>query len=131
MLYILCILIVIACVLLVLIILAQNPKGGGLSGVLGGTAQQFLGARQGTDFFEKATWYIGSGILVLVFVTYFLGSGNANAGAGQKSKVSDALDYDVSSMKKNEQPQSGPQTGAPAQPQAQPAQGQPAQPEKK
>ena len=32
------VLIIIACVLLIIVIMAQNPKGGGLSGTFGGTS---------------------------------------------------------------------------------------------
>ena len=66
------VLIILACVLLTLIILVQNPKGGGIaSGAFGSQATQFLGARQTADFLEKATWYFGIGILVIVIISYF------------------------------------------------------------
>ena len=35
------VLIIIACVLLVIIVMAQNPKGGGLSVTFGGSSAQF------------------------------------------------------------------------------------------
>jgi preprotein translocase subunit SecG len=64
------IVLIIAAVFLVLIILAQNPKGGGLSSTFGGT-NQIIGARQTTDFMEKATWYTAIGILAVVLITNF------------------------------------------------------------
>lgn len=64
----------IACILLVLIILAQNPKGGGLSNTFGGSmTSNVMGVKQTTNFLEKSTWYIAIGILVLiVFSNFFL-----------------------------------------------------------
>jgi preprotein translocase subunit SecG len=87
MLYLLLILIIIACCLLVVIILAQNPKGGGLSRI-GAGASQFLGARQTADFLEKSTWYFGIGILVVVFITYFLTSSPSESGKANQFKTS-------------------------------------------
>lgn len=61
------ILIVIASVLLVLLVLMQNPKGGGLSTDFG-SAQQLGGVKQTTDFIEKATWSLAGVIAVLSIV---------------------------------------------------------------
>ena len=58
------ILILIVSVLLGLIVLVQNSKGGGLVSNFGG-ANQMMGVRQTTDFLEKATWTL-AGILVLL-----------------------------------------------------------------
>ena len=71
MLTLLLVIMIIACVLLIFIILAQNPKGGGVS-QFGSAANQFLGARQAPDALEKGTWYFGTGILVIVAISYFL-----------------------------------------------------------
>ncbi|MEX0967509.1 MAG: preprotein translocase subunit SecG [Bacteroidia bacterium] len=57
--------IMIACALLVVVILAQNPKGGGLNASFGSIGNQIMGARQSVDFMEKATWYLAIGIIVL------------------------------------------------------------------
>ena len=64
------IIVILAAIFLVLIILAQNPKGGGLSSTFGGT-NQIIGARQTTDFMEKATWYTAIGILAIVLISNF------------------------------------------------------------
>ena len=50
------VLIIAVCVLLVLAVLIQNPKGGGLSASFGGMGNQVMGARKATDFIEKSTW---------------------------------------------------------------------------
>jgi preprotein translocase subunit SecG len=56
--------IIVVCALLILVVLVQNSKGGGISSNFS-TANQIMGARRGTDFIEKATWTLA--ILLLVF----------------------------------------------------------------
>jgi preprotein translocase subunit SecG len=58
------ILIIIACLLLSLIVLIQNPKGGGLSSGFQ-SANQIGGVKRTADFLEKSTWTLGIGIMVL------------------------------------------------------------------
>jgi len=60
---ILIIIAIIAAVLLGLIVLIQNPKGGGLSGTFGGAANQIFGYKRTTDDVEKITW----GLVIVVF----------------------------------------------------------------
>lgn len=58
------ILIVFAAILLVLLVLVQNSKGGGLaSGFAGGN--QVMGAPRTADVLEKATWTLAAVIVVL------------------------------------------------------------------
>jgi len=63
------ILIIAVCVLLVLAVLIQNPKGGGLSATFGGMGNQVMGARKATDFIEKSTWTLVVSLLVLSLVS--------------------------------------------------------------
>lgn len=65
------VLIIIASVLLIIIIMAQNPKGGGLSGTFGGSTAQF-GVQRTNDFMEKATWVLATVIVVLIFLSVVL-----------------------------------------------------------
>ncbi|WP_299203685.1 preprotein translocase subunit SecG [Brumimicrobium sp.] len=58
------VLIILASVLLVLLVLMQNPKGGGLSTDFG-AAHQMGGVKQTNDFIEKATWSLAGIIGVL------------------------------------------------------------------
>lgn len=58
------ILIILACVLLILVVFMQNPKGGGLSTDFG-AAQQLGGVKQTNDFVEKATWSLAGFIAVM------------------------------------------------------------------
>jgi preprotein translocase subunit SecG len=55
-------------VILGLIVLIQNPKGGGLSGTLGGFSNQLMGVKQTTDVLEKGTWVFAAvvGLLCLM-----------------------------------------------------------------
>ncbi|MDR2206557.1 MAG: preprotein translocase subunit SecG [Flavobacteriaceae bacterium] len=66
------VLIIIASVLLVIIIMAQNPKGGGLSGTFGGTSSAQFGVQRTNDFMEKATWTLGGTIIVLILLSVIL-----------------------------------------------------------
>jgi preprotein translocase subunit SecG len=63
------VLVIIASILLVLLVLMQNPKGGGLSTDFG-SAQQLGGVKQTNDFIEKSTWSLAGAIAVLsIFMT--------------------------------------------------------------
>lgn len=52
---------------LILAIVVQNSKGGGLSATLGGSATQMLGARRSNEMIEKITWYLAVGLAVVAF----------------------------------------------------------------
>ena len=59
------ILIILASVVLGLIVLIQNPKGGGLAGSFAGFSTQFMGVKQTTDVLEKGTWIFAAVIAIL------------------------------------------------------------------
>lgn len=63
------ILVTIVCIILALLILIQNPKGGGLSGSIAGFNNQFMGVKQTTDVLEKGTWIFASVLAVLCIVS--------------------------------------------------------------
>ncbi|MEC5143336.1 preprotein translocase subunit SecG [Chitinophaga sp. 212800010-3] len=68
------VLIILACVLLGFFVLIQNPKGGGLSGALGGVGNQVIGVRQTTDVLEKGTWVLAVIIALLCLTApFFIG----------------------------------------------------------
>ncbi len=70
------ILVVLTCFILGLIILVQNPKGGGLTGNVAGFGNQFMGVKQTTDVLEKGTWIFAGVIGALCLIsTLFMGSG--------------------------------------------------------
>jgi preprotein translocase subunit SecG len=72
------ILIILACVVLTLIVLVQNPKGGGLAGNIAGFSNQFMGVKQTTDVLEKGTWIFAGVIAVLCIVSTMFISGGRN-----------------------------------------------------
>lgn len=72
------ILIAINCILLVIVILVQNPKGGGIDSTFGGGgASQILGAAKSTDFIEKLTWGLAASLFILCIITSLLVNGNS------------------------------------------------------
>lgn len=67
------ILVILASAVLGLIVLVQNPKGGGLAGNVAGLSNQFMGVKQTTDVLEKGTWLFAAIIGVLcLFSTFFI-----------------------------------------------------------
>lgn len=60
--YVVSALVFIVAVLLILVILVQNPKGGLASNF--SSSNQVMGVRKTTDFLEKATWTLGIALLV-------------------------------------------------------------------
>ena len=58
------VLIIIVCVFLALIVLIQNPKGGGLDSNFSG-ANQIGGVKKTADFLEKGTWTLAIALFVL------------------------------------------------------------------
>ena len=58
------ILILVVCVLLALVVLVQNSKGGGLAANFS-SQNQIMGVRKTTDFLEKTTWTLAIVLVVL------------------------------------------------------------------
>lgn len=66
-------LIIFFAIMLVLVILAQNSKGGGLSGQFGGSgASNIMGVKKTGDLLEKLTWTFVVAIMVLGLSTNFI-----------------------------------------------------------
>ncbi len=61
------VLLFIVCVLLVLIVLVQNSKGGGLASNFQSSGQ-VMGVRKTNDFLEKGTWILAGALLFLSVV---------------------------------------------------------------
>jgi preprotein translocase subunit SecG len=61
------VLIIIGCLGLVLFVLVQNPKGGGLNSEFG-SAVQLGGAKRATDILEKGTWGLAVGIALVCLI---------------------------------------------------------------
>lgn len=64
---------IICAVLLVLVVLSQNSKGG-LSSQFGGagSSTQMIGVKRATDFLEKTTWVLASLMLLLSMTSSLL-----------------------------------------------------------
>ena len=62
-------------VLLIVVVLVQNPKGGGLDSTFGGNAgTQMFGAAQSTDFIERVTWHLMIALFLLCIITTIMPS---------------------------------------------------------
>src|SRR5215470_14940294 len=73
------ILIILASAVLALIVLVQNPKGGGLAGNIAGFSNQFMGVKQTTDVLEKGTWLFAGVIGALCLISTFFISGSSTS----------------------------------------------------
>ena len=82
------ILIVVASVGLGFMVLIQNPKGGGLSGNVGGISNQLMGVKQTTDVLEKGTWIFAIIVALLsIFSTFFFSGKQATSDTSILNKV--------------------------------------------
>ena len=102
------VLITIVCFLLIVVIMVQNPKGGGLSSSIGGS-QQLGGVQKTTDFLDKSTWYLAT-ILVGLILASSLSFNNSNT----ESKIIDNSETAAPAPVKPATP--APATPAPATP---------------
>jgi preprotein translocase subunit SecG len=80
------VIILVLCVLLSIVILVQNPKGGGLTQSLGGVSSQVFGAKNSAGLIDKITWYLALAIMVLCFSSIMFD----DSLGGTKSNKSDA-----------------------------------------
>ena len=72
------ILILLVCLLLSLVVLAQNPKGGGLSSQFGaGGAANLMGVKRTGDLLEKLTWGFAIALVVFSLGTHMIGKSTA------------------------------------------------------
>ena len=87
------ILILVVCVLLGLIVLVQNSKGGGLAANFSASTQ-IMGVRRTNDFLEKATWSLAIALLVLS-IAASLSISRGGEGGGQSAiqeQIQNAVD---------------------------------------
>ncbi|KFF15443.1 preprotein translocase subunit SecG [Flavobacterium hydatis] len=62
------VLITIVCFLLIVVIMVQNPKGGGLSSTISGS-QMLGGVQKTTDFLDKSTWTLATILIALILLS--------------------------------------------------------------
>ncbi len=79
-------------VLLGLIVLVQNPKGGGLAANFSGASSQFMGVRQTNDFLEKASWGLAIALLFLSLTATMVIPKDFGVTGVQKSEIMDKVD---------------------------------------
>ncbi|OJU23673.1 MAG: preprotein translocase subunit SecG [Sphingobacteriales bacterium 41-5] len=85
------VLIVIAAVVLGLLVLIQNPKGGGLAGNFAGVSSQFMGVKQTNDVLERGTWIFAAAIGVLsLLATFFISGGSGSNNDGRLQQIGTA-----------------------------------------
>ncbi|HEY9533937.1 MAG TPA: preprotein translocase subunit SecG [Mucilaginibacter sp.] len=88
---ILSIIVVIVCVLLGLIVLIQNPKGGGLTSNFS-SSSQLMGVKKTGDFLEKGTWALGIGLMVLsLAINVIAKDGTSSATSQYKDQIDKSL----------------------------------------
>ena len=79
--------ILIVSALMMLVVLVQNSKGGGLVSNLS-SSNQILGVRKTTDFLEKATWTLAIILVVLCLVSSIaLQKGGVGAGSSVDTEM--------------------------------------------
>ena len=84
------ILLIIICVALGLLVLIQNPKGGGLA--TGGSGSNMFGVQRTGDVLEKGTWVLLTLIVVISLAITAVGkTGTSSTGSGD-SKIQEQLD---------------------------------------
>ena len=62
------VLITIVSFLLIVVVMVQNPKGGGLSSAIGGP-QVMGGVQKTTDFLDKSTWTLSTILVALILLS--------------------------------------------------------------
>ena len=76
------------CILLILIVLVQNPKGGGLASSFS-SSNQYMGVKRTADFIEKATWGLAGGLFVLCVLVTII---PRNKSTERQSRIQDQIE---------------------------------------
>jgi preprotein translocase subunit SecG len=87
---VLIILAILVCILLGVIVLIQNPKGGGLSSNFS-SSSQLLGVQKTGDILEKGTWVLAITLMVLsLAINVALKGGNTASGSDYRDQIQKA-----------------------------------------
>jgi preprotein translocase subunit SecG len=108
------VLILIVCILLTLVVLVQNSKGGGLASNFS-SSNQIMGVRKTADFLEKATWYLAIALLVLSLSSIFVIPRNKGSRTGPGTELKEQIDKAAQNPAQNYQAPPSNKT-APTQP---------------
>jgi preprotein translocase subunit SecG len=85
------VLILIACILLILVVLVQNSKGGGLAANFGSTGQ-IMGVRKTADFLEKTTWSLAVALLALSLISILVIPRNVSSDGTQDTELREKIE---------------------------------------
>ena len=85
------VLILITSILLMLVVLVQNSKGGGLASNFSGN-NQYMGVRKTGDFLEKSTWTLAIILLVLSLFSIFVIPRSTNADGVMDTELRDQIE---------------------------------------
>ena len=85
------ILIIIVCILLALVVMVQNAKGGGLASGFASSGQ-IMGVQKTTDFIEKLTWGLALTLVVLCLAASFAlpNKEERNVGSSMQEQIENA-----------------------------------------
>ncbi|HEU4788253.1 MAG TPA: preprotein translocase subunit SecG [Flavobacterium sp.] len=104
------VLITIVCFLLIVVIMVQNPKGGGLSSTISGS-QMLGGVQKTTDFLDKSTWTLATILIALILLSGLSFTGTLS---DADSKIID--NTETAAPKTNAPAQNAPAQSTPATP---------------
>lgn len=76
----------IAAILLIFIVLVQNPKGGGIASNFS-AANQIVGVKKTNDFVEKATWTLAIVLLLTAFVSSYFNTSSVTKESIMKEQL--------------------------------------------
>ncbi|MDR1402805.1 MAG: preprotein translocase subunit SecG [Tannerellaceae bacterium] len=95
------VLILIASILLILIVLVQNSKGGGLASGFS-SSNQIMGVRKTTDFLEKTTWGLtGTVIALSIIITAFIPKRAQTNQSEIRQQINEAIKVDPNTIAPN------------------------------
>jgi len=98
---------IIVCILLTLVVLIQNPKGGGIASNFS-AGNKIMGVKRTNDFVEKATWTLVLSLLVLALASNLFTAGDNTSESVLKKQ------FEEEGVPAVESPMQAPVPGAPA-----------------
>ena len=101
-------------ILLVLVVLSQNSKGGGLSNQFGAGSSNLIGVKRTGDLLEKLTWGFAIALVVLSLGTNMILDGNDAAVQTRSVNQQRASQQGAAPATAPVVPQTIPNTGTPA-----------------
>lgn len=85
------VLILITSILLMLVVLVQKSKGGGLASNFSGS-NQYMGVRKTADFLEKSTWTLAIVLLALSLFSIFVIPRSSNIDGVMDTELRDQIE---------------------------------------